>query len=124
MYLDVLRGGDAQTYLVSADFQHCNYHVMADHDALMNVPRQYQQSSLLPWAMVESLAAGPRAGDHGRGGSFTSFTKRAAGEGPLAVRGAACSGPRLSVWQQRTDLRGRRQIDDLNEMTKYGRRRE
>ena len=30
---------------------------MADHDALVHVPRQYQQSSLLPWAMVESLVA-------------------------------------------------------------------
>ena len=60
MNLNVFRGGDAQTDLVSADFQHCNYHVMADHDALVHVPRQYQQSSLLPWAMVESLVARPR----------------------------------------------------------------
>ena len=66
MYLNIPRGGDPQTYLVSADFQHCNYHVMADHDALMNVPRQYQQSSLLPWAMYESLVAEARTWDHGR----------------------------------------------------------
>jgi hypothetical protein len=67
MNLNLFRGSDTQTDLVPADFQHCNYHVMADHDALVHVPRQYQQSSLLPWAMVESLVArAPNPGPLGR----------------------------------------------------------
>jgi hypothetical protein len=51
MYLDVFRGGDAQSDLITAHLEHRDYYVVADHDALVNVPRQYEQSSLLPWAM-------------------------------------------------------------------------
>ena len=91
MNLNVFRGGDAQTDLVSPDFQHCNYHVMADHDALVHVPRQYQQSSLLPWAMVESLVARPEPGPLGR--QFVRATSYAVGAtragGPGAVRGSS-----------------------------------
>ncbi len=75
MNLNVSRGGDAQTDLVSADFQHCNYHVMADHDALVHVPRQYQQSSLLPWAMVESLVARAPNLDHWGASSFGDLVR-------------------------------------------------
>ena len=75
MNLNLFRGGDAQTDLVPADFQHCNYHVMADHDALVHVPRQYQQSSLLPWAMVESLVARPRTLDHWGASSFGDLVR-------------------------------------------------
>ena len=51
MDLDVFRCGDPQSDLVPPDLKNCNYNVLADHDALVNMPRQYQQSSLLPWAM-------------------------------------------------------------------------
>ena len=51
VHLDVFRSGDAQPDLIAPHLEDCNYHVMANHDALVNMPRQYQQSSLLPWAM-------------------------------------------------------------------------
>ena len=91
MNLNLFRGGDAQTDLVPADFQHCNYHVMADHDALVHVPRQYQQSSLLPWAMVESLVARPEPWTIGAPvRSGTSYAVRGMRDGaPDAARGSS-----------------------------------
>jgi hypothetical protein len=51
VHLDVFRSRNPQSDLVAPHLKDRNYHVMADHDALVNMPRQYQQSSLLPWAM-------------------------------------------------------------------------
>jgi hypothetical protein len=42
---------DPEPDLVPPDLQNRNYDVVADHDALVDMPRQYQHSSLLPWAM-------------------------------------------------------------------------
>ncbi len=93
MNLNVSRGGDAQTDLVSADFQHCNYHVMADHDALVHVPRQYQQSSLLPWAMVESLVARAPNLDHWGASSFGDLVRPWGYQSRWARRGRGSSPP-------------------------------
>jgi hypothetical protein len=51
MDLDIFGGRNAQADLVAPDFENSDHDVVADHDALVHMPRQYQQSSLLPWAM-------------------------------------------------------------------------
>jgi hypothetical protein len=51
MDLDILGCRDPQPDLVPPDLQNRNHDVLADHDALVDMPRQYQHLSLLPWAM-------------------------------------------------------------------------
>jgi hypothetical protein len=51
MDLDVFRRRDPQPDLFPPDLQNRDHDVPADHDALVDMPRQYQHSSLLPWAM-------------------------------------------------------------------------
>jgi hypothetical protein len=51
MDLDVFGCCDPQPDLVPPDLQNRNHNVLAYHDALVDMPRQYQHCSLLPWAM-------------------------------------------------------------------------
>ena len=51
MDLHILGCRDPQPDLVPPDLQNRNHHVAADHDALVDMPRQNQHFSLLPWAM-------------------------------------------------------------------------
>jgi hypothetical protein len=49
--LDLLGCCDPQPDLVPPDLQNRNHDVVADHDALVDMPRENQHFSLLPWAM-------------------------------------------------------------------------
>jgi hypothetical protein len=52
----VLRGLNAQADLVAANVDNRDHDVVADHDALVTVPRQNQHPWLLPHALSPSRA--------------------------------------------------------------------